>query len=176
MLKLRPYKPSDAKTIVSWCKDEITFRRWTFDRYPSYPITADDMNKKYLLENGDCEEDNFYPFTAFDEEGITGHLIMRFTDVEKTILRLGFVILDSEKRGKGYGKEMISLAIKYAFEILRVEKLTIGVFENNTPALKCYKSAGFTLVDGEKNSYTFFDEEWQLAELEISKEKYFKSY
>jgi len=40
MLKLRPYKPCDAETIVSWCKDEESFRRWTSDRYDSFPITA----------------------------------------------------------------------------------------------------------------------------------------
>ena len=81
MLRLRPYKPSDAETIVSWCRDELTFRRWTSDRYDSYPITAADMNEKYIANNGDCaESDNFYPMTAFDENGIAGHLIMRYTD------------------------------------------------------------------------------------------------
>lgn len=53
MLRLRPYKACDAKTIVSWCKDEISFRKWTSDRYESFPITEDDMNYKYLDCNGD---------------------------------------------------------------------------------------------------------------------------
>jgi hypothetical protein len=44
-----------------------------------------DMNKKYVDNNGVYfEPDNFYPMTAFDENGIIGHLIMRFTDEEKT--------------------------------------------------------------------------------------------
>ena len=38
MLGLRPYKSSDAKQILTWCKDEVTFRKWTSDRYPSFPI------------------------------------------------------------------------------------------------------------------------------------------
>lgn len=53
--------------------------------------------------------------TAFDETGVVGHLIMRFTDAEKTILRFGFVIVDDMKRGQGLGKEMLLLALKYAF-------------------------------------------------------------
>ena len=58
--------------------------------------------------NGDClEPDNFYPMTAFDETGIAGHLIMRFTDAEKTVLRFGFVIVDEAKRGRGYGKALM---------------------------------------------------------------------
>lgn len=173
MLRLRPYKISDAKTIISWCKDEETFRKWTSDRYDKFPITETDMNKKYIDNNGDCEEpDNFYPMTAFDEDGIAGHLIMRFTDKEKSILRFGFVIVNDSKRGMGYGKEMISLSLKYAFEILKVNKVTIGVFENNMPAYSCYKAAGFKDVEGERVMCELFGEKWTILELEITKEDY----
>lgn len=66
MIKLRPYKKSDAKVIASWCKDEESFRKWVSDRYESFPITEKDINFKYFDCNGDCaEEDNFYPMTAF---------------------------------------------------------------------------------------------------------------
>ncbi|MBQ8325859.1 MAG: GNAT family N-acetyltransferase [Lachnospiraceae bacterium] len=169
MLRLRPYKACDAKTIVSWCKDEISFRKWTSDRYESFPITEDDMNYKYLECNGDCsKEDNFYPMTAFDESGVVGHLIMRFTDEEKTTLRFGFVIVDDSKRGMGYGKEMLKLALKYAFEILKVKKVTLGVFENNMPAYYCYKSAGFKDVKlPEKIMCQVCGEMWSVLELEM---------
>lgn len=45
MLRLRPYKNCDAKTIISWCKDEEAFRKWTADRYETFPITEKDMKK-----------------------------------------------------------------------------------------------------------------------------------
>ena len=151
MIRLRPYKKCDAKTIVTWCKDEISFRKWSSDRWDAFPLTEADMNKKYVDHNGDCiEEDNFFPMTAFDESGVVGHLIMRFTDEKKAILRFGFVIVDDSKRGMGYGKEMLQLALQYAFEILKAEKVTLGVFDNNMPAYFCYKSVGFTDVKMEK--------------------------
>lgn len=153
-IKLRPYKPSDASTILTWVRDEETFRRWVTDRYPTYPITEADMNYKYFQCNGDCPEpDNFYPFTAFCEEGILGHLIMRYTDAKKSVLRFGFVILDDSLRGKGYGKQMLKLAVKYAFDILKVQKVTLGVLENNPGAYHCYKSAGFRDVPQETPEY-----------------------
>jgi len=175
MLRLRTYKPSDASTIISWCKDESTFRKWTANKYDTFPITEVDMNHKYIDNNGDCTEpDNFYPMTAFDEDGIAGHLIMRFTDSDKTTLRLGFVILDDTKRGRGYGKEMIRLSLKYAFEILRVDKVTIGVFENNMPAYYCYKAAGFKDVAGEEVICEVLGETWKVLELQIMREEYFR--
>ncbi len=168
-LRLRPYKKCDAKTIISWIKDEISFRKWSSDRYESFPITEADMIKKYMDCNGDCiESDNFYPMTAFDESGVVGHLIMRFTDKEKQILRLGFVIVDDAKRGKGYGKQMLLLAIKYAFDILKVAKVTLGVFENNEAAYYCYKAAGFKEIPLEKEEYcNLLGQKWKCIEMEI---------
>lgn len=167
MLRLRPYKKCDAKYIVSWIKDEVSFRKWCADRYDSYPINADDMNKHY---SGLDELDTFFQMTAIDESGVVGHLIMRFIDEEKKILRFGFVIVDDTKRGKGYGKELLRLAVKYAFEILRVEKITLGVFENNTSAYWCYKAAGFSDVETEEEEYyPIMSEQWKCLELEMNR-------
>lgn len=165
MLRLRPYKNCDAKYIVSWIKDETAFRKWCADRYESYPISADDINIQYAA----CADaDNFYEMTAFDETGVVGHLIMRFTDEEKRILRFGFVIVDDAKRGKGYGKEMLLLALKYAFEILKVWKVSLGVFENNEPAYHCYQSIGFKeVMTRNKEVYHVLGEDWECIELEI---------
>ena len=174
MLYLRPYKKGDTKTIISWCEDETTFRRWTSDRYNSYPITEKDMNYKYFDCNGDCiEEDNFYPMTACDENGLVGHFIMRYLDGHHDILRIGFVIVDDKKRGHGYGKKMMKLAIEYAFKIAGAEQVTIGVFENNMPAYYCNKAAGFHDVKPEQEMICeLFGEKWRILELEISRKEY----
>lgn len=173
-LRLRPYKNCDAKTIVTWCKDEVSFRKWSSDRWESFPITEADMNRKYIEYNGDCmEADNFYPMTAFDDSGVVGHLIMRFTDEKKEVLRFGFVIVDDAKRGMGYGKEMLELALKYSFEILKVEKVTLGVFDNNMPAYYCYKAVGFKEIEmEEEEKCNVCDETWNVLELEIGKKDY----
>ncbi len=177
-LRLRPYKPCDAEAIVEWCnKDEVIFRRWALDRFERFPITAKDLNEKYIQCNGDCEDaDNFYPMTAFDEDGVAGHMMMRFLDKEKKVLRFGMVIISEDRRGKGYGRELISLALKYAFEILKVEKVTIGVVHDNLPAYRCYTSVGFDEVKMDSyETYHFFEEEWKILELEITEDTYLRS-
>lgn len=175
LIRLRPYKNCDAKTIVAWCKDEVSFRKWCFDRWKLYPITADDMNEKYFDNNGDCVDlDNFYPMTLIDNNTVVGHLILRFTDEERLTLRFGFVIVDDTKRGLGYGKEMLKLALKYSFEILKVNKVTLGVFENNVSAYNCYKSVGFKEVNKPKFECNMFGEAWRIAELEINCKDYYK--
>lgn len=171
-LVLRPYKPTDAETIVSWIKDEVALRKWSSDRYGAYPVTAGDMNHKYLECNGDCvEPDNFYPVTAVDEDGPVGHLILRYTNKEKTVIRLGFIIVDDRKRGMGYGKKMIQMAMKYAFDMLKAEKITLGVFDNNSSAYHCYKAAGFQEILMEQDfMLEILGERWKCIEMEINRE------
>lgn len=143
MIRLRPYKPCDADEIVSWIKDDSTYMQWSGGRFGSFPITADDIDFKYQKNGGCSESDNFYPFTAFDENGLVGHLIMRYLNGDNKILRFGWVIVNDAKRGQGFGKQILELALKFAFEILKVEKVTIRVHEDNLLAYHCYKTVGF---------------------------------
>ena len=65
MIRLRAYKPCDAKSIVSWCDNETVFNFWGGLHFGKYPITSEIINDKYFNKNGDCaEEDNFYPLPS----------------------------------------------------------------------------------------------------------------
>ena len=86
--------------------------------------------------------------TALDETGApVGHFIMRLADYHAESIRFGFIIVDPEARGKGYGKEMIRLALKYAFEVLGMKRATLGVYEQNPSAKACYEAVGFTVKE-----------------------------
>lgn len=174
MLRIRPYKSCDAKTIVSWCKDEESFRQWTSDRYDHFPLTENDINDKYFEFNGDCiEMDNFYPMTAYDDDGIVGHFILRYLNGDNQNLRLGWVIIDDQKRGMGYGKQMLKLAQKFAFELLGAEKISLGVFDSNMDAYYCYTAAGFKDVEISKvECYEFDGQRWNILELEMTRADY----
>lgn len=176
MLRLRPYKKDDADRIMSWCRDERTFLLWGGDHFGSYPVPGSVMHDKYTNNNGDCEEpDNFYPLTAVDENNeAVGHFIIRYIYGDPRILRFGWVILDDSKRGQGLGKEMLTLGLHYAFDIMKAKKVTIGVFENNAPALYCYLSTGFHTYINDHDFYlNVLGEEVKVIELEITREEYY---
>lgn len=164
MLELRKYINSDAKEITKWLKSEYAFRQWSADRYEYYPITADDMNNYY----SQCSDYELIKLTALENDEVIGHFTIRFTDDKRKTARLGFVIVDDTKRKKGYGKQLVSSAIKYAFDELNADKVTLGVFENNTPAIQCYLSCGFRIVNKEvKENYRCMGEVWDCIEMEI---------
>lgn len=174
MLKLRPYRAGDGEIIAGWIKDEISMYKWSADKFGEFPITGESINEKYLINDGDCTKpDNFYPYVACDESGaVVGHLILRYTNQDKTDIRFGFVIVDDTKRGMGLGKEMLLLALKIAYELLKAHKVTLGVFENNLSAYYCYKSVGFHELVGCDTEYTINGEKWKCIELEMTKADY----
>lgn len=51
VLRLRPYKKCDAKYVVSWIKDELTFKKWSADRINIYPLTAEALNEHYAEQD-----------------------------------------------------------------------------------------------------------------------------
>lgn len=166
MLRLRPYKSCDARYIVDWTKDEISFYQWSANRFQGfYPLSAEKLNEFYEKE---AYNDSFLEMTAIDEKGRpAGHFIMRFMDQEKKTIRLGFVILDDRIRGRGLGKEMISMAVRYAFEFLKADRVTLGVFTNNPQARRCYEAAGFREKYTDNRAFRIGKDFWPCTEMEI---------
>ena len=170
ILRLRPYKACDAQVITTWLKNEYAFRQWSADRYERYPITPEDMNLYYDKDRNNA---GIWGMTAFCDTGVIGHFTMRYPD-ENSLdeIRLGFVIVDDKERGKGYGKEMVSLAVRYGFEFVGAKKISLGVFENNIAAISCYRACGFKEVKTEiPESYRCMGEVWNCIEMESVREE-----
>lgn len=158
MLRLRPYKIEDADIIITWSKDEQVFYQWSAGIMGEYPLTQE---KFRFVES-------LMAFTAFDENEIVGFFTLRNPGGMIDELRMGFVIVDPSQRGRGKGKEMLELGLRYAFDVYGAKKVSLGVFENNEPAYYCYKAAGFKDVN-EIETYKILDEEWKCAEMAIER-------
>ena len=67
-----------------------------------------------------------------DAAEVIGYITLRKPTPENSEWRLGFVIVDDEKRGLGLGKKLVGMAIDYAHKELGATKVSLGVFENNS--------------------------------------------
>ena len=162
-LTLRPYQPSDATVITSWLKSEYLMRQWCADRYERYPVTPEDMNRYYERY---IDGQHSRALTMVDGSDIVGYITLRIPADDPAEQRLGFVIVDDSKRGRGLGKALVSMAVRYAFEMLRAMKVSLSVFENNTSAIHCYEAAGFHRIPLlETESYKCLDETWNCIEM-----------
>ncbi|RKM55360.1 N-acetyltransferase [Butyrivibrio sp. CB08] len=162
MLRLRPFRKNDAKAIITWTRTPEEFYKWSAGILGDFPLTEDRMIES---TSGRDDSERFFPFTAFDESGPVGYLILRIPGEDDKRVRFGFVIVSPEMRGKGYGKQLLKLALNYAFDVYGAEAAELGVFSNNPNAYHCYKSVGFKET-GKRKDYEILGETWTDVEME----------
>ena len=163
---LRAYTKEDSPIIASWIRNEMELYQWSADRYGFFPLLPYSIDDNYApaMKTG-----RFIPLTGVDEEGkVVAHIIIRYPkENDDSSVRLGFVIVDPTIRGKGYGRELLNLAIDYVRNNLTATRIDLGVFDNNPKARKCYESVGFKefASDGHVCDTPFGP--WHCTELEL---------
>lgn len=141
---LREYNREDSAAISGWLGSENEMYKWSAEIFDHFPIGKYELDEHYAPQ---IKEGRFYPLSAVDEAGnLCGHLTVRYVGEGDDNVRIGYVILKPELRGKGYGKELVSLAIDYA-KRLGARRAELLVFENNLSARRCYESLGFKKYD-----------------------------
>lgn len=161
MFSIREFMNTDAEKVLSWITDEKMFRQWSADKYECYPPKAEDVIAFY----DSIGHQGGRAFVFCDYGKVIGHFILRPLDEERVkTVRIGFIIVDSTVRGKGYGRLMLEHAIEYAANEFAAQRITLGVFENNPKAKKCYESVGFRQWG--ETAYNINEEVWKCFEME----------
>ena len=170
MLRLRPFRAPDAKTIISWQREPEEFYMWTAGIMGAFPAS-----EQRLLEATSARENNesYFPMTAFDETGPVGFFTIRKPGDDDRKVSFGYVIVDPDKRGRGYGKEMLRLGLKFIFEVYGAEEAGLDVFDCNRQAYNSYKALGFRET-GNQEQWTAGGYAWNYIEMKISSNEYEK--
>ena len=164
MLKLRPYQDIDAETIVRWIPDEATMRRLAANLYDTFPLTAEEMNRKYQQYK---TTHSMIACAVEDSRGILcGHFVYLFRPEDPKTARLCFVITDLARRGQGIGTRMVRLAAEHAIRNLGAERVTLCVFANNPYAHRCYRTVGFRDLEPVRQ-VPIMGEVWDCIDMEL---------
>ena len=164
MIRLRPYIPeTDFDTVRNWISDPRTHALWCANRF-DYPLSGENFNRvlqEIRIRNGDS------PFVAVGHDGaLTGFFCYSLNpDTNEGLLK--FVIVDPAVRGQGLGKAMLRMAVDYAFRISGADAVYLRVFTENTRAVRCYESIGFTEEKTDRNAFTYQDESWGRTSMAI---------
>ena len=163
MLRLRPYKSSDAERIITWIKDYDAFSAWCADHL-DWPLTEASLEKCRADFAG--KEDRWL-MTALDERGVpVGFLMMTKADYAANTIHLGMIIVDPALRGRGVGTAFLRLVLAYARDILGMKRVTLRVFDHNAPARACYQRAGFREVSLDRACFPHGEARWDCWNME----------
>ena len=72
-----------------------------------------------------------------------GNVKIEPIDYNNRKAEIGIMIGDKNFWGKGYGTEAMRLAVKFCFQDLDFNRVTLGVITDNIQAIKSYKKVGF---------------------------------
>lgn len=162
MIRLRPFKSVDIEKLLPWLADERIFTMWNSAGFV-YPLTEEQVEKK--LEELEWHKDEWV-MAAVDEFGeLVGHFYMRRADFQRNSVHLGLIVVDESRRGQGLGKQMVEKAVQYAFSMLNVDRVTLGVYDCNPRAYACYQKVGFKEEAFTLDVVQFQGEHWNRHEM-----------
>ena len=131
--------------------------------YPLEKKEFDDL----LLQAEERFDDS--PFVATADDGTVVGFFCFSVNPKTNEGFLKYVVIDDAMRNKGYGCEMLKLAVKYAFEISKADAVQLNVFSENPGAKKCYQKVGFKERTFTENVFTYKDESWGRCNMIIKK-------
>jgi RimJ/RimL family protein N-acetyltransferase len=167
-MRIRPYQSSDFEAVKSWITTEQQHTWWCADRLPRNFSRAEFEQKMKEEEQTKGQS----AFTATLSDGTPVGFFCMGMDYGDNSGFLCYIVVDAKKRGKGYGREMVSLALQYAFTILGFDKVRLYVFSENEVAKKAYAKAGF--YEEAELSEPFFHHGVQIRRIQLRADNTFR--
>jgi RimJ/RimL family protein N-acetyltransferase len=136
-LSLQPFRAEDAEVLAAFEQDSEFLR--LYDADVAKPHTADEIRESYAGRKPPGD----FVFTVHGADDVVIGIacldgILPFQGVGGMSIGLG-----RPYWGQGYGREILTLLLRFSFNELNLRRVTITVFDYNTRAIRLYERAGF---------------------------------
>ncbi len=139
-VRLRAIEPADWEIYFAWnFDDEMTSALYSVP----FPQSQETVKRWVEMETLKGPEGDNYRFVIENLEGaVVGDISVHHCDVRVGKLSYGLNIKQDYRR-KGYASEAILLVLRYYFQELRYQKVTVGVYSFNEPPIRLHETLGF---------------------------------
>ncbi|MBL8629190.1 MAG: GNAT family N-acetyltransferase [Rhodospirillaceae bacterium] len=140
MITLVPFTSADIPTLVSWIPDATMLLQWagpTLD----WPLTAEQLERN-LKSSGPGTSHLIYRVNNLAGEH-AGHIEIKSIDPVHSNAMIGKVLIAPAFRGQGLALPLMNAVLKICFDDLKLHRVGLRVFAQNTGAISTYKRAGF---------------------------------
>ena len=168
MIKLEFFTKDDFEQLIQWVDTESLLISWSGSLF-SFPLTQSSM-EWYLGDTNDLNTSGALVYKAVETEtGETiGHISLGGISRKNKSARISRVLIgNAANKGKGYCKQMITEVLKVGFDEMQLHRISLGVYDYNTAALKCYQAAGFSIEGTMRDVLLHEGKWWSLIEMGI---------
>ncbi|MFZ4454479.1 GNAT family N-acetyltransferase [Salibacterium aidingense] len=171
-MKFVPFQKEDYEQLKSWIPDASFLLQWAGPQF-SYPLDDEQLDRYVGGEDQPNLERLVYK--VVEDDTVIGHISLGMIDRENRSARIGKVLVgDSGARGRGTGSQMIEKMCGIAFDEMGLHRVSLGVWDFNQAAVRCYEKAGF-IHEGRKRDIRKFEEEfWSMYEMSMLEEEWKK--
>jgi RimJ/RimL family protein N-acetyltransferase len=141
-VRLRAVEPGDWESFFAWNDDDFTARRSSEIGYPQSREAVKEWTAK--VATAMPENDQFRWIIENLEGQAVGTIITHNCNRRVGSLKYGLVIA-AEHHRRGYAREAVQLVLRYFFEELNYQKVTVDVYDYNLASQRFHESLGFTL-------------------------------
>jgi RimJ/RimL family protein N-acetyltransferase len=132
---------ADAETFAAWFDDPVSTRLAGFRPvWPMNRASAQERLEEWVKASPGAI--NFAARTIADDRLVGGIGLMDINGADGHA-QLGLSIYKQDDWGHGYGRELIVLALRYAFNELNLHRVWLTTSAFNERALKLYERLGF---------------------------------
>jgi sialic acid synthase SpsE/RimJ/RimL family protein N-acetyltransferase len=139
-VKLRPHAAEDAERIVAW-RNRPDVHGQMFAAHPPTRAEHDAWFAKLERRTDRLE------LVILDQGRPVGTIALAAIDLGARTAEYGILIGESEARGRGVAQAASQLLLDFAFGVLGLERVSLGLFADNLAARKLYERLGFTVDD-----------------------------
>jgi len=171
MLRLQTFTPEDFDQLIQWSGDEAFLLQWSGPQF-RYPLSIDQLETYTQgANNKDSSDRLIYKVVDESINETVGHLCLSL-DRDNRSGRIGKVLLGTNYQGKGYGEQMIREALRIGFDDYHLHRISLGVFDFNHSAIRCYEKSGFVQEGLIRDARRYKDTFWNLIEMSILEEEW----
>lgn len=160
---LAPCAPDDAEAWTKWDNDlDVAIPMGD----EAYMIFAEETEKSVLH---DIAEKKLPVFNIVLNDGdrLIGRCMLFQVDQVNRTAMLGMVIGEKEYWDSGYGLEATGLLLDYAFNLLNLNSVMLGVYSFNKRAIRCYQKAGFRKIGARRQARLFGSRVYDIIYMDI---------
>ena len=136
---LSPCSVDDAKKWTEWFNDlEITIPLGD-EAYTPFSFEKCQEDVRNVIQN----QEHMFSVVELENDALIGRCLLFSIDWVNRHAMLGIVIGEKNYWNNGYGQDAVTLLLDYAFTLLNLNNVMLGVMAFNERAIQCYKNVGF---------------------------------
>ena len=138
-VELRRHDRANYPLYARWYGDEEI---WRLTSWAAEPLEWAAVERLFEDREKSSGDDSFAIHREGEEEPIGVISLTNISEANESA-ELSVIVGSAEDRDKGLGTEAIRVILRYAFEDLGLQRVSLSVFEFNEPAISAYEKLGF---------------------------------